>query len=152
MRAAVHVCVWYTIFHGVLYPPHAGLDIFIFDGCKVSLMRTFGAFHKCQSSLLHSGELPFSFSLLMCSSSRWSMMVKLFDSQYLPMEDPVSNMPAVAVVFGLGRALWTVWIRSQENKEQPKPGDGKLLLARWHPFWGIEDEQGSAVNLLGIVL
>ena len=68
-------------------------------------MRAFGAFCKHQSSLLGSGELSFSFSLLMCSSSRRPTMVKLLDSQDLPMEDPVSNTPAVAVVFGLGRAL-----------------------------------------------
>ena len=65
-------------------------------------MCSFGAFHKCQSSLLQSGELSFSFSLLMCSSSRQSTMAKLLDSQDLPMEDPVSNLPAVAVVFGWG--------------------------------------------------
>jgi len=68
-------------------------------------MRAFGAFRKHQSSLLRSGELSFSFSLLMCSSSRQPTMAKLLDSQDLPLEDPVSNMPAVAVVFGLGRAL-----------------------------------------------
>jgi len=33
------------------------------------------------------------------------MMAKLLDSQDLPMEDPVSNMPTVAVVFGLRRAI-----------------------------------------------
>ena len=53
-------------------------------------MRAFGAFRKHQSSLLCSGELPFSFSLLMCSSSRQSTMAKLLDSQDLPLEDPVS--------------------------------------------------------------
>ena len=68
-------------------------------------MHTFGAFQKCQSSLLDSGVLLFSVSLLMCSSSRISTMAKLLDSQDLPMEDPVSNTPAVAVVFGLGKAL-----------------------------------------------
>ena len=104
-------------------PSHlCGTWHFIFDGCKVSLMCAFGAFHKHQSSLLCSGELSFSFSLLMCSSSRWSMMAKLLDSQDLPMEDPVSNMPTVAVVFGLRRAIWSVWIRSQGNNERPNQG------------------------------
>ena len=101
-----------TIFHGVLAPlesctPPCRTWHFIFDRCKVSFMHAFGAICKHLSLLLHSGELLFSFSLLMCSSSRWFMMAKLLDSQDLPMEDPVSNTPAVAVVFGLGRALWS---------------------------------------------
>jgi len=118
---------WCPVPPGVLYPPCGTLH-FIFDGCKVSLVHAFGAFHKHQSLLLRSGDLSFSFSLLMCSSSRWSTMVKLLDSQDLPMEDPVSNMPAVAVVFGLGRALWSVWIRSQGNNERPNQGRASYRL------------------------
>jgi len=40
-------------------------------------MRAFGAFRKHQNPLLRSGELSFSFALLMCSSSRRSTMAKL---------------------------------------------------------------------------
>ena len=61
-------------------------------------MRAFGTFRKHQSSLLRAGELSF-FVLALFSSSRWSMMVKLLASKELPMEDPVGNIPAVAVAF-----------------------------------------------------
>jgi len=40
-------------------PLPCGTWHFILDGCKVSLMHAFGAFHKCQSLLLHSGECCF---------------------------------------------------------------------------------------------
>ena len=46
-----------------------------------------------------------------------------------------------------------ICVNQEPRKQQAtKPGESKLSLARRHPFSGIEDEQGSAVNLLGILL
>ena len=43
---------------------------------------------------------------------------------------------AVVVVFGLGRVLWSVWIRSQENKEQPNQG-----IASYHLLDDIPSQE-----------
>ena len=107
-----------TVPPGVLYPPMRDLTVYFrwTQGKSRARFRCFSQTPKFATAL-------------------WWIVVFFLLADVPPQDDPrwrncwtVSNMPAVAVVFGLGRALWSVWIRSQGNNERPNQGRASYRL------------------------